>query len=573
MKANQILNVLNQIKDSNYQSILINGSWGIGKTKYIKDFQEGHTDSCYISLFGKKDIDSIIQELYFSIIEGTPGGKFKKYLNSAREKMGNLDVSYAGLSLSLPLMANIEKALTKELGEKETYIIIFDDLERKHNDLGIEELFGLIDSLSKISNVKTVLVAATEKLNEQNEELFNEYKEKAIGRIYTIDHYSEDAPENILGDQVWKVLRKLVDTLEFKNLRTFEKTKTFITEVMNVLGKDIFTDKFTKDDLYRMCFATVFYNVEHKSEMRLLPNEGDNVRDKLRNATYTSGNEGTITYLCDYVLKNSLDNNMSKLVFQNIKNWFDKGTYYKEDILNIIHSINSYEPESINFYSTERDLLEAIDYTKEYINSLEKDDKLVNIIPKLLSALEWAEILDIDFGISDEQIISLIKDNISKSIDLQKSLHLNKLSAMHFNTRVESKRGKQLIILVNELIQIEYYHQLINEISCQFTNNLYSDYYYLRELKDSIGLIHEQEIREFILTALEKNSFFFPSPSGKITEELWYWCHFIKSLIQEIRERWNLEDVYEKFKTHNYNLASVQEDKMLKHRLNVLFNG
>lgn len=143
MKANEIITVLNQFKDSSYQRILINGGWGIGKTRYVMKFKEDHSDACYISLFGKKDINSIIQELYFSIIENAPGGKLKKHLTTLSEKINTLDVSYWGLSLSVPLIANIHKSISKELGKKETYIVAFDDLERKHNDLGIEVLVGM----------------------------------------------------------------------------------------------------------------------------------------------------------------------------------------------------------------------------------------------------------------------------------------------------------------------------------------------------------------------------------------------------------------------------------------------
>ncbi|MCP1491949.1 hypothetical protein J2Y73_001980 [Peribacillus frigoritolerans] len=81
MKANEIITVLNQFKDSSYyQKVLINGTWGIGKTKYVSDFKEGHPNACYVSLFGKKDIDSIIQEIYFRIIDNVPNGNIKKLL-------------------------------------------------------------------------------------------------------------------------------------------------------------------------------------------------------------------------------------------------------------------------------------------------------------------------------------------------------------------------------------------------------------------------------------------------------------------------------------------------------------
>jgi hypothetical protein len=186
-------------------------------------------------------------------------------------------------------------------------------------------------------------------------------------------------------------------------------------------------------------------------------------------------------------------------------------------------------------------------------------------------ALAWSEILDIDFEISNEEIISLAEHNISNSINVQKGLHENKLDSWHFS--VESKRGEQLLKSVNDVLQTEYYHQLIEEINLLFTNKAYDNYHYLRQLENSIIAISDKTLRECIIKNLKENNFFFPLPSGEITDELWNWCHFINLIIKEIEDHWNLNGLYEEFKTYNYDLESSLQDKMLKHRLNVLFRN
>lgn len=568
MKADQILNVLNQFKNSSYRSVLIDGNWGIGKTKYIMKFKEQQSNVCYISLFGKKDINSVIQDLYFCIIEDAPRGKLKKHYRTMGEKVNNLRFSYFGLSLAIPLIADLRKSISKELGKKDTFIVIFDDLERKHDDLGIEEVLGLLDSLSKIDNIKTVLVAAKDQLNGKNAETFTNYSEKAIDRIYKVTDYAEEAPEEILGNHVWKVIGGLVENFEFKNLRTFEKTNLFIKEVVNVLGEEVFTDKFTKADLYRICFATVFYYIEHKNEMRLLTNEGD--KDKILNAHYESGVAGEIDYLCKFILKDSLDNTMSKNVFSHIKNWFEKGTYSRDHILNLITSINNFEHEPTNFYSSEQEILTVIEHSRNYIKNLDKDEGIESIISTVLAGFTWSEILGIDFGISNEEIISLAKENISNSIDLQKFIHENELHLGNFSR--ESKNAEPLIRSVNKVIQTEYYDQLIKIIIDTFIAKSYNNYYCIRQLKDSVLSVSDKQIRDNILGIIKENDFFFPLPSGTINEELWSWCHLIKSLVKHIEQYWDVNGLYEEFKTYNYNRESLQNDKMLKHRLNVLFD-
>ena len=201
MKANEIVSVLNDFKDSSYQKVLINGNWGIGKTKYVDDFIDIYSNTCKVSLFGKKDIDSIIQEIYFQTLENTPEDKLKGFFRIAGEKLKNITVGVKGFAtVSIPLIRDLQKTLFKELGQKDTYIIIFDDLERKHDSLSIKEIFGLLNSLSNIKNIKTVLIAATNQLEDGNKKTFENYLEKAIDRIYTIDAFADEAPINILGE-------------------------------------------------------------------------------------------------------------------------------------------------------------------------------------------------------------------------------------------------------------------------------------------------------------------------------------------------------------------------------------
>ncbi len=564
MKANEIVSVLNNFKESSYQRVLINGRWGIGKTKYVGDFKEGYSNSCYVSLFGKKSIDSIIQEVYLRIIENAP---IKKNTSILREKMKNLNISLYGFSLSIPIIEDLHKALNKELKQKATFIIIFDDLERKHDDLGIKEILGLIDSLSKIENIKTVLIAATEQLTVTDKELFKDYQEKAIDRIYTIEAFADEAPVNILGEEAWKVIGKLSENFKFNNLRTFEKTSLFIKEVVAVLGEDIFTDKFTRADLFRMCFASVFYKVEHKNEMILLNSNDD--KDSIINAYYTAEESGVIEYLCNYILKNSLDNVMCKSVFQHINNWYETSTYSREIILNLIASINSYEKQPSNFYSSEEEILDLIDYYREYIKGLNGVEQLEDIITILSTSFDWCEVLTVDFGIGNEEILNLVSKNISNRIDLSKSSYLNEIDSWH--THIHSEEVRNVVNLINEAIRVEYYNQLIKRINDCFYQHSFNEYSYLRQLIDSIISIKYEPIKESLVKSLVDHNYFFPIPSGKITEEQWNWCNQIHKLIVEIARYWEMEDFYKDFQGYIYNQEITKKDKLLQHRLKQFF--
>lgn len=562
VKANEIVNVLNLFKDSSYQKVLISGNWGIGKTRYVTDFIESHRDVCYISLFGKKDVNSIIQEIYYRLIEKAKGGKVKKFWNSIRGKLDTLDVSYFGISLSVPLIADLHNTLNKELGRKGTYIIIFDDLERKHDDLNVKEVLGLLDSLSKIENIKTVLIAATSQLDDGSKGDFENYQEKAIDRVYTIEYYADEAPVNILGDGVWDVIGTLVESLEFKNLRTFEKTNLFIKEVVQVLGEGTFTNKFTRDDLYRMCFATVFFNIEHKNELKLLNEKDTNF--KATEATYSSEG-GNVEYLCHYILKDSMDNIKSKSVFYHIKNWFETGTYSKETIIDSINFINNNEDNPINYFSSEQEIQEDIEYSRKYIRGLTGNEKMIDIISILSNATMWSRDLSIDFGISIDEILTLIKDNISNHIDLEKSNYENKIDSWRFT--VQNKEFQNIITPINRAIDIEYYEQLLKRINECLINNSYNKYSYIQKLIQELPSIKDGSIRDSLVKDIKNQKFFFPIPSGKISKEQWYWCVLIEELIRNIEEVWGVEGYCNDFKTYCNNLECTKQDKMLQIRL------
>jgi chromosomal replication initiation ATPase DnaA len=64
MKANEIVSILEEDFNLYYKTVLISGNWGVGKTYYVKQFLEEKTNSIYISLFGKNNIDDIKMDIY-----------------------------------------------------------------------------------------------------------------------------------------------------------------------------------------------------------------------------------------------------------------------------------------------------------------------------------------------------------------------------------------------------------------------------------------------------------------------------------------------------------------------------
>ncbi|MCY9257378.1 KAP family NTPase [Bacillus spizizenii] len=562
MKANEIVGVLEKLGQSSYNRVLIDGEWGIGKTKYVEDFTKLYSNSCYISLFGQKDIKSIIQEIYFKLIANDDiNSKFKKGYRIVAEKLDKIDFSISGFSLSVPLLGDIYNVMEKELDQKDTYIIIFDDLERKHEQLGLKEIFGLLDSLAKIKGIKTVLIAATKQFDTKNKRVFYDYKEKAIDRTYFIERYSDNAPAEILGEEVWRTLKSLTEFVAFKNLRTFQKINLFIAEVINTLGSDVFSEKFTKKDVYRMCFATIVFNIEHNNEMVL-------INEEMRK--YSESESSIVDYLCVYVLKNSLDNAMSKSVLFHIKRWYETGEYDKTNILNEIDLINNFNDKPRNFFSSEEEMVNFIIESKKFLEELTGEETISNIIQVISNGVTWSEALSVKFGLEKEEILRMIKPNIAKHVDIEKNMFENDISISQY--ALQNQQVKDIIHLINDAVTYEYYNKLTEKIIDNYTQGVFNNYY-LHSLMESIINIKHEEIRKNLKKKIEDNHFFFPLPTGQITSEHWDWCILCKILIFNMNKHWGIEGYFDNFVRFVKNEADNFKDRMLQHRIKILFEG
>ena len=169
------------IKESN-NALLITGQWGVGKTYFfdnklseeikgisIKKNESVKYKPIRISLSGVTSIDDIerriVAELYPSLNKGTKIGKgiFKFLLSVPKIK------EY------IPEIPNSDVIDS----ETDNLIICFDDLERRSKTFPIDSLIGYINNLTENNNLKTIIIANTNKIEDKS---FDEIKEKLIGR-------------------------------------------------------------------------------------------------------------------------------------------------------------------------------------------------------------------------------------------------------------------------------------------------------------------------------------------------------------------------------------------------------
>ena len=178
--------IINIVKDyltrETNNALLITGEWGVGKTYFfdnklseeikgtsIKENESVKYKPIRVSLSGVTSIDDIerriVAELYPSLNKGTKIGKgiFKFLLSVPKIK------EY------IPEIPNSDVIDS----ETDNLIICFDDLERRSKTFPIDSLIGYINNLTENNNLKTIIIANTNKIEDES---FDEIKEKLIGR-------------------------------------------------------------------------------------------------------------------------------------------------------------------------------------------------------------------------------------------------------------------------------------------------------------------------------------------------------------------------------------------------------
>jgi hypothetical protein len=181
MTKKQLVDLLGRTDD---QVIALSGKWGTGKTHLWKEVREEATDNrvrdaLYVSLFGLSSIDQVKRKLMEGALPSAAlgGGRLEVLKNLLKGGVTAAASHYKALAaindLNLLLMAPV--ALRRR-------VIVIDDIERKHDKLGIDEVLGFIDEYAKEFEVRFVLVLNDDQLSSKGEQekLWTTFREKVI---------------------------------------------------------------------------------------------------------------------------------------------------------------------------------------------------------------------------------------------------------------------------------------------------------------------------------------------------------------------------------------------------------
>lgn len=177
--------------------IALSGKWGTGKTHLWNEIKKETKDdkvktALYVSLFGLSTVDQVKRKLMEGALPeaAVGGGKLEAVKNIFKTGVTAAAAHYKALAaindLNLLLIAPLVLR---------NRVIVIDDIERKHEKLGIDEVLGFIDEYSKEFYARFVLVLNDDQLSRKRdqEKLWATFREKVIDQEIKLSTSPEEA--------------------------------------------------------------------------------------------------------------------------------------------------------------------------------------------------------------------------------------------------------------------------------------------------------------------------------------------------------------------------------------------
>lgn len=175
------------IEPKTQYAILINGTWGSGKTYYWKNELTKIAESkdfkaIYITLNGISSTQVLEQILFYKLIPFI-GESQNKYLKNITKLVGN-SVNAVSRFFTKSDFNDLFKGVGLDSFNYEKYVICFDDLERCQ--IPIKETLGFINNYTEHKFLKTIIFADEDNID-NSQEGYDNIKEKVIGRILNFE--------------------------------------------------------------------------------------------------------------------------------------------------------------------------------------------------------------------------------------------------------------------------------------------------------------------------------------------------------------------------------------------------
>lgn len=253
--------------DDPQYATMINGMWGCGKTYYVNhwiyDYKEENKENeealtpIYVSLFGLNEIsqitDAIDREIH-PFLHSKFMGVAKGLAKFASKAVLRTDIDFNGdAKKDATIDWQIDTLSIFNSNDKELrplHLLIFDDMERC--DIEMRQLLGYFNFFVEQCHCKVIIIGDESKIGQENvnaKKIFEDFKEKTIGRSFTINTdissaievFVSESPRNyLMRTSNWKdAIYKAFKTTGFNNLRVLRQALTDFKINLNNIDKQL----------------------------------------------------------------------------------------------------------------------------------------------------------------------------------------------------------------------------------------------------------------------------------------------------------------------------------------------
>lgn len=255
----RILSLLKTNKD-NKLSIAITGGWGVGKTYFWEhniqpELKKEGKKLVYVSLYGIGDYTKLLNQVALKSLS-----LFNKGVKGVKNLFGKIKgVGIAGFSIEVDLQSSFSALDTNFT---DNIVVCFDDLERKPNELSMDDFFGLVTYLRDVKKCHVIVIYNEEQTKENKDTLVN-HKEKSINYIFHIEQqpdilnniFQRELKDLDFSDTIINYLSK--NTHLSSNLRYWLKTIQHIKYIFKECNFKQFSKKDNNEVFNRALFIII----------------------------------------------------------------------------------------------------------------------------------------------------------------------------------------------------------------------------------------------------------------------------------------------------------------------------
>ncbi len=171
--------LLELLGDAENNVIALSGRWGTGKTHLWGEVMKESRDetvngALYVSLFGLSGIDQVKRKLIESVMPGVEA--HPKIWEGTRQAVSSGLKVLEGFHKGFAALSDLNLLLAPVMLRDK--VIVFDDIERKHEKLGVDEILGFIDEYTQRHSARFILILNSDQLAKR--ELWDTLREKVI---------------------------------------------------------------------------------------------------------------------------------------------------------------------------------------------------------------------------------------------------------------------------------------------------------------------------------------------------------------------------------------------------------